>query len=133
MRANKKHILIAWAAGFFDGEGTSKKINYHYKTKKGLVKKPSQNVCLSVAQADLVPLKRFQRAVGGLGRINGPYQYAANKRPYWIWSASCASAKAAFKILRPYLCPIKKKQFAIVTKELASVKARKKGWTHDKK
>jgi hypothetical protein len=129
----KQKIELAWAAGFYDGEGSSKKINYHYKTKKGLVRKPSQNICMSVSQTDLKVLKRFKKAVNDIGHINGPYQYKANKRPYWIWAASCASAKAAFKLLKPYLCEVKKKQFRIVSKELFTVSTRKKGWTDNEK
>lgn len=126
-------IELAWAAGFYDGEGSSKKINYHYKTKKGIKKKPSQNIVMSVSQTDLEPLKRFKKAVNNIGHINGPYQYGSNKRPYWIWSASCASAQQVFKLLKPYLSSIKKKQFNIVDKEIATVKNRKKGWVSDEK
>lgn len=122
---------LAWAAGFFDGEGSSKKVNYHYKTKKGEVRKPSQNICLSVAQCERLPLERFQQAVGGLGRINGPYQYNTNRRPYWVWSASTRAARIVFGYLERYLCPIKKKQYIQITNELDSTKSRKKGWIYD--
>lgn len=123
---------IAWAAGFFDGEGSTKKVSYHYKTKKGVVRKPTKNLCLSVTQCDARPLVRFKKAVGELGHINGPYQYKANRRPYWVWSASCSSAKHVFAILKPHLCEIKRNQYEQVSKELYSVKSRKKGWHHAK-
>lgn len=128
-----KKIELAWAAGFYDGEGSSKKICYHYKTKKGIRKAPTKNIMMSVSQAELEPLLRFQNAVKGIGHINGPYQYNTNKRPYWIWSASCKSARIVFKLLKPYLSSIKKKQYLQVDKELYSVKNRKKGWIHDEK
>lgn len=31
-----KEIELAWSAGFYDGEGSTKRIFYHYKTKKGI-------------------------------------------------------------------------------------------------
>lgn len=128
-----KKIELAWAAGFYDGEGSSKKIYYHYKTKKGIKKPPTKNIVMSVSQAELEPLLRFKKAVDNIGHINGPYQYGTNKRPYWIWSASCKSARLVFKLLKPFLSSIKKKQYLCVDKELYSVKNRKKGWIHDEK
>lgn len=118
----KSQTEVAWAAGFFDGEGSSKKIYSHYFTKKGEVRKPTTNVVLSVAQAELKPLKRFKKAVGDIGHINGPYSYRINQRPYWIWSASYISARLVFNKLRQYLCSIKKKQYLKVSKELPNGK-----------
>jgi hypothetical protein len=109
-------LELAWAAGFFDGEGSTKKIYSHYRTKKGEVRKPTKNVCVSVAQADLKPLLRFQKAVGNVGHINGPYSYRANQRPYWIWSASYKTAREVFGSLKTYLCSVKKAQYLRVTK-----------------
>lgn len=126
-------LELAWAAGFFDGEGSTKKVSYHYRTKKGIVRKPTKNISMAVSQCDLSPLKRFRSAVGGLGRINGPYQYGTNKRPYWVWSASCKAAKAVFSVLKRHLCSIKKRQYRQVSQELMSVSSRKKGWSHDER
>jgi hypothetical protein len=128
----KKDIELAWAAGFYDGEGSSKAIYYHYKTKKGKARNPSRNVCMSVSQCELAPLERFKKAVNNLGHINGPYHYKAQKRPYWIWSSSCASAKEVFKKLKPYLSQAKKLQYELVSDSLNSyVPNRQKGWIHD--
>ena len=88
---------------------------------------------MSVSQAELKPLLKFKKAVSNIGHINGPYQYNSNKRPYWVWSASCRSAKLVFAILKPYLSSIKKKQFMHVSKELYAVSSRKKGWISDEK
>lgn len=68
---------LAWAAGFFDGEGTT-------GVKTG--KRPAPQAHLS--QTDKRPLERFQKAVFGCGIILGPYsrpQYP-NRKPYWTWS-----------------------------------------------
>lgn len=51
---------LAWAAGFFDGEGC-----FSYS-------KSSRSICVSVAQAHPEVLERFRDAVG-LGRLYGPY------------------------------------------------------------
>lgn len=126
-----KAIQLAWAAGFYDGEGSSKRINYHYKDKKGRPRSPSKNVCMSVSQAELRPLLKFKKAVNDLGHINGPYQYGTNKRPYWIWSASCSAAREVFRLLRPYLHTTKKKQFLLVSKEINRNSSRKKGWVNN--
>lgn len=131
MKKNK--LELAWAAGFFDGEGSSKPIWYHYKTKKGEKKNPTRNVCLTVCQSNLEPLERFKKAVNDIGRINGPYQYKPNKRPYWVYSTSCASAREVFKLLKPYLSSIKVKQFETVSDLVLKDRADKKykGWIHD--
>ena len=113
---SKPQLELAWAAGFFDGEGSTKRIYSHYFTKKGEVRKPAPGVCLSVAQAELKPLLRFKKAVGNVGHINGPYSYRSNQRPYWIWSASYKTAREVFGSLKTYLCPIKKAQYSRVAK-----------------
>lgn len=113
---------LAWAAGFFDGEGSSKRIYNHYTTKKGEVRKPTSNVVLSVAQTALKPLERFKEAVGGIGHINGPYKYRANQRPYWVWSASYFSGRLVFKRLEKYLCSIKKEQYFKVSRSVTNEK-----------
>lgn len=51
---------LAWAAGFFDGEGC-----FSYS-------KSGQYVCVSIGQTVREPLERFKLAVG-LGVIYGPY------------------------------------------------------------
>src|SRR6266508_3519881 len=56
---------LAWAAGFFDGEGT---VGCGHMQPD---KRP--HLHLSVSQADVRPLKRFQLAIGGFGRIRGPF------------------------------------------------------------
>jgi hypothetical protein len=56
---------LAWAAGFFDGEGC-----FSYSPA-------SRYVCVSIGQTERDPLNRFRNAVG-LGKVNGPYD---NRRP----------------------------------------------------
>lgn len=58
---------LAWAAGFFEGEGT-------------FCRKQAQ-----IAQNDLAPLSRFASAVG-LGGITGPYQHKNAKGQHYVWA-----------------------------------------------
>lgn len=133
MKKRIKLTDIAWAAGFFDGEGCSTRHYSSYKSKKGKPKNPNVCVGISVSQAELSPLKKFKKAVKNIGCINGPYQYKPNKRPYWVWSTSGKAAKKVFNILKPYLSTVKKKQFLIVSTEINRASNRKKGWIHDEK
>jgi hypothetical protein len=68
---------LAWAAGFFDGEGCIT----HRRDRAWI------SIAMSVSQSDRQPLDRFQRAVGGIGVVRGPYrQKASHHKPYWVWS-----------------------------------------------
>ncbi len=91
-----KQTEIAWAAGFFDGEGTTAVIK-----AKGRV---HFRLSLSITQFDPDSLHRFQKAVGA-GRVYGPY----GRR----WSYSAQKAKDVHNILDllwPYLGNIKRDQ-----------------------
>jgi hypothetical protein len=52
---------LAWAAGFFDGEGC-----FSFTDKAAYAS-------VSIVQVERRPLERFQDAIGGLGTIYGPY------------------------------------------------------------
>ncbi len=64
---------LAWAAGFFDGEG-----------HVGLA---SRGLRASLTQCDPRPLHRFRAAVLGLGSISGPLRVKGhdNWSPRWTW------------------------------------------------
>ena len=71
---------LAWAAGFFDGEGCfSFSEAGHY-------------ICVSIGQTDREPLDRFRIAVGGLGKVLGPYELARpgrlSKKPQYVYRAN---------------------------------------------
>lgn len=60
---------LAWAAGFWDGEG-----HYGVNNRNQLVGR--------IVQASKSPLIRFQRVVGG--KLYGPYTRAqSNRKPVW--------------------------------------------------
>ena len=64
-------IELAWAAGFFDGEGTTT-LHRHKQNKLGYMR-------VSVMQFyDPECLYRFQKAVGGLGHVIGPYKRSSS-------------------------------------------------------
>lgn len=69
---SKRALDIAWAAGFFEGEG-------HIKAaQRGNCKW----IALEVAQVYREPLDKLQEIFGG--KVYGPYgPYATNKQPYF--------------------------------------------------
>ena len=54
---------LAWAAGFFDGEGS---VGTYFcdRRHKMYGGKPQKNIIMSVSQKDIRPLLRFQEAIG---------------------------------------------------------------------
>ena len=101
---------LAWAAGFFDGEGSA-----HFAV--GLRKKQTggrvvfSQLHLNVAQANREELERFQKAVG-VGRIYGPYtNKGPNNKPHWRYFAGAfPSFQHVMVVLWPFLCSRKRAQ-----------------------
>jgi hypothetical protein len=91
---------LAWAAGFFDGEGSV----YRYKGQGALR--------LQIAQVDRRPLDRFRAAVLEIGRVNGPYpNKGLNRKPYWSWNVtSVESGQAVIALLWRFLSGPKREQ-----------------------
>lgn len=86
---------LAWAAGFFDGEGTA---SYERSGQYGQLR-------LQVGQKDRRPLDRFCAAVG-VGRI-----YTSNKRDIFRWHTNrSADAIAAIGFLWTWLDQPKREQ-----------------------
>lgn len=103
---------LAWAAGFFDGEGSI--YVHHIKRHKGGTTGryyAITSVEISVAQSDKRPLNRFLNIIN-IGRIAGPYQPKyRNAKPYWYWkTAGRPSVHAVLSLLWPYLSEPKKEQ-----------------------
>jgi len=97
---------LAWAAGFFDGEG------WAAKTKpRGLQARINQADPNGIPEA----LIRFQAAFGGLGRIGGPTREPKRKDMYrWIVS-SRKDVELLLQLLKPWLGPVKLHQLARAT------------------
>jgi hypothetical protein len=101
---------LAWAAGFFDGEGSTmfggarRSGARHYPkisiTQAGTIEKPPE------------VLERFRRAVGGLGSIVGPEVYDdARFKPRWVYRChSLVFVSAVIAFLWPYLGEVKRTQ-----------------------
>lgn len=111
MEDPKKNITIdreklAWAAGFYDGEGTMccKTINGKWSS-----------LSISIHQTNKDTLERFQDAVSGLGKVTGPEKSASrlhpNRLPIYLWRCQkFEDAQQVVCLLSPWLTPHKKKQ-----------------------
>lgn len=94
-------IEIAWAAGFFDGEGTVGLTAGEFRLQV------KQNATANGDVPDT--LERFHRIVG-VGRIGGPYVdrptrlgFSERRRPSFMWYARRDEAIAAVLLLWPQL------------------------------
>jgi hypothetical protein len=97
---------LAWAAGFFDGEGHTR--------SRPISNRGRQSPILSVEQVDIRALQRFHKAVLGVGRMYGPYgPYQGNKQPYYRWqTTNLPESIAACGLLWNWLGPVKRGQMA---------------------
>lgn len=98
---------LAWAAGFFDGEGSVFRATNvkHYKC--------GYQVQASVSQSgDRELLDRFQRAVG-VGSVYGPFRSSVKGKiikPRYRWVATGMNVQKTLDLLWPWLGSIKKSQ-----------------------
>jgi hypothetical protein len=97
---------LAWAAGFFDGEGYIGAV--HVNTQKGKYK-GNWTLQLSISQCDPYVLHRFREAVGGIGRITGPYSRKLPKRgnDRWVYRTNASQVEQVMDQIKPYLSPVK--------------------------
>ena len=89
---------LAWAAGFFDGEGC---IQMHrgYSKSSG---KTRYFLDLIVSNTNLKVLQKFHYILG-IGRIVPRRALKPTWRPSWLWKASCKQAEIALNLMLPYL------------------------------
>lgn len=88
-------LEVAWAAGFFDGEGWT-----------GLDRRPAgAYLRVAISQKDRRPLVRFAQALG-LGSV--PTKPAKNGM--YHWRAAGPTARAALELLLPRLSEPKREQ-----------------------
>ena len=106
---------LAWAAGFFDGEGCTGYANQHTNKRRG-------HAYLSVAQAERYPLERFMAAVG-FGAIHGPV-LMENRKPKWNYRIdSFEKVQTVIALLWTWLGPTKRAQAKLkLTQGIASAK-----------
>lgn len=99
---------LAWAAGFFDGEGWAARLRNTGRAGDRAMARINQ------AGGEEPPevLLRFRRALGDRGSIGGPVR-VANRRPMYRYVLSSAEdVKAALELLGPWLGPVKLCQLA---------------------
>lgn len=113
---------LAWAAGFFDGEGYIGCVKH--SRYKGMT---YMRLSCTIAQIDRRVLDRFQAAVG-VGIVRGPYTNGKTTS----FQYSTGSTKAIWQVwtlLKPYLSPVKSEQFEAA---LAAMEAYRRG-AHDRR
>lgn len=105
---------LAWAAGFFDGEGyIGARIRWHpdnrmYKRYKRYRGFQGRDITLEVGQKHDFVLERFQNAIGGLGYIKS---YIRKEKPFYVFiSMSFEEVQAMSAMLWHWLSPIKREQ-----------------------
>ena len=99
---------LAWAAGFFDGEGSTSFARNKLKTRK--------YPRLDIDQTDPEVLERFKNAVGNIGKVVGPYP--TNKKPKWKYVVyGIAECQTVICFLWQWLSNLKKQQYIKVLKE----------------
>lgn len=101
-----QNLELAWAAGFWDGEGCTgikreKKNGKEYHYLKAQLNNTSEQT-----------VRRFAAAVG-IGHVYGPYQYKSRHRnkPYWRWQANNSEGHKAIQLLLPYMSDEKRQQY----------------------
>ena len=98
---------LAWAAGFFDGEGSTMATR-----RRGRSRTPPR---LSITQVDRRSLFRFQGAVGGLGHISKPFRrrnkVTGRLSVQSVWRLTTrAHTEVVLGLLWPWLGEAKKEQ-----------------------
>ncbi len=95
---------LAWAAGFFDGEGST------FNSRNGAV-------LLSVSQKNILPLQRFSNAVNNVGKIRYSNDYhkitMRNQELYKFTAENFEHVQYVIALLWKFLCQIKKNQYKV--------------------
>lgn len=112
---------LAWAGGFYSGEGSTGLSRFSTAGKNGKKRKywkryPSMQIA-QVGSPET--LDRFNSAIGGLGKVYGPYgPYANNKQPYYQFQLyNVEKVTATIEMLWPFLSTAKQEQAAAVLKQ----------------
>jgi hypothetical protein len=102
-------LELAWAAGFFDGEGSVFSQYMPWQRKSYLR--------VEIGQQDKQVLERFLKAVG-FGKIIQMKSSQTKNGLRFRYYPSIQEAKLVMEKLLPYLSPIKKKQYEEALKEM---------------
>jgi len=99
---------LAWAAGFFDGEGWANAVRHGRGDKLRPQARVNQADPTGVPQV----LTRFQTALGGLGRIGGPYVEDGRLDLYRWEASSQGDVELLHHLLMPWLGQVKLNEFS---------------------
>jgi hypothetical protein len=79
---------IAWAAGFFEGEGR--------------ITHGAARIVVRVNNTDPEPIYRFAEIVC-YGEVYGPYDNGPRRKPFWVWMARDFDALEVLEMMWPWL------------------------------
>jgi len=102
----------AWAAGFFDGEGS---------VSAGTGTTGKRFISATINQIDREVSDRFHTVVG-VGTVYGPYNKGPGRKRQWRWTAYVTSdVLAVYQRLKPLLGRVKIQQFKRTLKRRAAL------------
>lgn len=110
---------LAWAAGFFDGEGWAARVRDAKRARTRPMARVNQAGDGTVPEV----LIRFQEALGGLGSIGGPDRINGRRDLYRWVVASQADVERLFGLLSPRVGTVKLMQLAHAAEGPASTAA----------
>lgn len=97
-KADNGELFMAWAAGFFDGEG------YVTVGKRSPYKgKPSYYLRVGINHVNPEPLEELHEAFGGALEYQKPSSVKGNRKPRTRWVTNCETAAKVLETLLPYL------------------------------
>lgn len=120
---SSEQLELAWAAGFFDGEGS-------FRTGKTNGTSNKFYPSIGISQTDPGVLERFKKAVGA-GYINGPYARPPHKDMWYYGCGGADNIRSVCSKLRPYLSSIKLKEMDEMLPKLDDTRTYKRRLTID--
>lgn len=95
---------VAWAAGFFDGEGCT---YFSVRAKQKGRQRRYGYIGIGIAQTHPEVLERFQK-ITQAGKVYGPYPgRSKNENEYWRFTAHHNDALKIIELIQPYLGSVK--------------------------
>lgn len=102
MNINREEL--AWAAGFFDGEGSFNVHSTHPSTGRKYAR-------ASINQVHPEVLERFKNAVLDIGNVTGPHAKGNKRQPIYTYAIqSFEGVQAVYALLYPFLSSVKREQ-----------------------
>lgn len=92
---------VAWAAGFFDGEGYVT-IQHGYTKSKSGIKYPRHTLRIGINHVAIEPLLEMQRLFGGNIEKQRIESVVGNRKPRHRWVLNCSKAAEALQRMMPY-------------------------------